>query len=126
MMTLSVAIVEDDPDILELVCEVLEIEGFDVVAFSSPDIRKIVDGEHAPSLFLIDLMLPGTTGVELASHLRSTAFPDTPMIAMSASRLMLGLASGSGLFQGTMAKPFNLSALLGTVERFIGGECVPA
>ena len=116
VMSRTVAVVEDDSDILDLVREVLEIDGFEVAMFDAPDVVKIVEMEPAPALFLIDLMLPGMTGVELAAHLRSSAYPETPMIAMSASRLMLEMASSSELFQHTIAKPFNLSTLLSLVE----------
>jgi DNA-binding response OmpR family regulator len=119
-MSVTVALVEDDGDISELMREVLEIDGFEVVMFSEPDPPKIAALEPAPALFLIDIMLPGMNGVELAERLRRCAYPDTPMIAMSASRLMLERASESGLFQEIMAKPFNLSTLLSRVEDLVG------
>lgn len=115
-MSRTVAVVEDDADILDLVREVLEVDGFQVAMFDAPDILRMVEMEPAPAVFLIDLMLPGMTGVELAANLRASAFPTTPMIAMSASRLMLEMASASELFQHTIAKPFNLSTLLSLVE----------
>jgi two-component system response regulator CpxR len=118
-MSVTVALVEDDADISDLMREVLEIDGFEVVMFSEPDPPKIAALEPPPALFLIDIMLPGMNGVELAEHLRRGAYPDTPMIAMSASRLMLERASASGLFQDTMAKPFNLSTLLSRVEDLV-------
>lgn len=115
-MSDTIAVVEDDADILELIQEILEIDDFQAVTFTSPDVEKIVRMTPQPAVILIDLMLPGMTGVELASRLRTSAYPDTPMIAMSASRLMLEVAYGSGSFHATIAKPFNLSTLLETVE----------
>jgi DNA-binding response OmpR family regulator len=119
MMSVTVAIVEDDFDILCLMREILEIDGFQVATFSNPDTQKIEKMDPAPALFLLDLMLPGMTGVELAGCLRRSAYPDTPMIAMSASRMMLEMASASGLFQDTIAKPFNLSTLLSRIEELV-------
>jgi two-component system alkaline phosphatase synthesis response regulator PhoP len=115
-MRTTIAIIEDDRDILELLFEVFEAEGFRVIAFSTPDVARISGIVPSSTLFLIDLMLPGINGVELASRLREAIFHDSPMIAMSASRLMLEVAAGSGLFEGTVAKPFNLSTLLQAVE----------
>ena len=57
-------------------------------------------------------MLPGMSGIDLAQRLRDDGFPETPMIAMSASPAMLKQASASHLFQGTLPKPFELQALL--------------
>jgi DNA-binding response OmpR family regulator len=115
-MRTTIAIIEDDRDILELLFEVFEAEGFRVIAFSTPDVARISGIVPSSTLFLIDLMLPGINGVELACRLRKATFYDSPMIAMSASRLMLEVAAGSGLFEGTVAKPFNLSTLLQAVE----------
>jgi CheY-like chemotaxis protein len=72
-----------------------------------------------PYLFLVDLMLPGIDGIELASRLRAGHFRDTPIIAMSASAAMLAAARRSTLFQETLAKPFDLSTMLGYVERYV-------
>jgi DNA-binding response OmpR family regulator len=119
MMSVTVALVEDDADISALLREVLEIDGFRVVMFADPDPPRIAALEPPPDLFVIDIMLPGMNGVELADRLRRMAYPDTPMIAMSACRLMLERASASGLFQDTMAKPFNLSTLLSRVEDLV-------
>ena len=121
-MSSMVVVVEDDPDILELVCEVLEAEGFAVVALATPDVERIHAIAPRPAALLLDLMLPGMSGVDLAAQLRATSLPDTPLIAMSASRLMLEVARGSGCFQELLAKPFNLSALLKAVERCATGR----
>ncbi|HLJ69278.1 MAG TPA: response regulator [Chloroflexota bacterium] len=121
-MSATIAVIEDDRDILELVCEVLEADGYRAAGFTSPDLAAIIDAVPEASVFLIDLMLPGTTGVELASRLRRSAFPHTPMIAMSASRLMLEVAGSSGIFDELVAKPFNLSTLLQHIERHAQGD----
>jgi hypothetical protein len=39
------------------------------------------------------------------------------MVAISASRLMLGLAEASGHFAATLSKPFDIDTLLSTIER---------
>lgn len=74
------------------------------------------DGELR--LFLLDMMLVGTTGIEVARILRANGFADTPMIAMSASGQMLRAATDSRLFAATLPKPFELTHLLETVSRF--------
>jgi CheY-like chemotaxis protein len=114
-----IAVVEDEVAVLEMLCEMLEADGFSVVALDHPDHIQTIESDVPPDLFLIDLMLPGRTGIELAEHLRSAGYTDTPMIAMSASRAMTRYASESGLFQETIYKPFDLSALLQCVERHV-------
>ena len=120
-MRATVAVIEDDPDILDLLHEVLEADGFEVVGFARPDPAAVSSQARAAATIVIDLMLPGMTGIELASRLRESAFRDTPMIAISASRLMLEVAIGSGLFRAAIAKPFDLSTLLHIVESGCSG-----
>lgn len=111
-----VVVVEDDPDILDLLKEIFAGDGYVVVGLTSPNVPAIMQGCHKPNVFLIDLMLPGISGVDLASALRPH-FPGIPMLAMSASRFMLEMAGASGLFREAIAKPFDLSVLVDTVDR---------
>ena len=68
--------VEDDADISRLVRHQLETAGYGVRAF--PAAGVIADAEkQAPSLFLLDIMLPGGDGLELCRRIRQT-----PSLAM--------------------------------------------
>lgn len=119
LMNACIAVVEDDPDIRELMRDVLEAQGFAVIAISNPGRAQEASAAVQPDLFLVDLMLPGISGIELAKQLRASGFDDTPMIAMSASTLMLQVASDSRLFQDTVAKPFDLSAVIRCVHQYV-------
>lgn len=114
----QIVIVDDEVELLDLLKDILEDEGHEVVAISDPERVQSVVLSARPYLFLVDLMLPGIDGIELASHLRAGAFRDTPIIAMSASGAMLSAAKNSALFQETLAKPFDLATMLVYVERY--------
>ncbi len=114
---MSIVVVEDEKDVLSLLCDVLESDGFEVIGLGRPDEVERMDSPPNPDMFLLDLMLPGMNGIDLARRLRACGYADEPIIAMSASPRMLNLASRSGLFQETISKPFDLSTLLDTVER---------
>jgi DNA-binding response OmpR family regulator len=114
----SIVVVEDEKDVLSLLCDVLESDGFDVIGLGRPDqVQQMAPPPH-PDMFLLDLMLPGMNGIDLARRLRDSGYSQEPIIGMSASPRMLDAASRSGLFQETISKPFDLSILLDTVERF--------
>lgn len=114
----SIVVIEDERDVLRLLCDVLESDGFEVIGVGRPDqVQRVAQTAH-PDVFLLDLMLPGMSGIELARRLRELGYLQEPMIAMSASPRMLNAAHRSGLFQETLAKPFDLSTLLDTVERY--------
>jgi CheY-like chemotaxis protein len=115
-MRRPIVVVDDEPDVLDLLCQILQDEGYAVVCHAHP--REVAADPCDVALFLLDLMLPTMTGIALARQLRGTGFPHTPMIAMSASRDMLEDASQSHLFQGMLAKPFDLNGLLTYAERY--------
>jgi CheY-like chemotaxis protein len=119
-MEACVVIVDDERDVLELLREVLEDSGFEVVPVQRPDNVEAVNQQRHPDLVLMDLMLPGISGIELARKLRGDGMCDTPIVAMSASRRMLSAAADSHLFQGMLPKPFELTELLACVGKHVG------
>lgn len=117
-MPTRVVVIEDEPAVLQMLQDFLQGNGYTVIPVPFPEMVYTIEPQLRPDLFLVDVMLPGMSGVELAQQLRASGFAHTPMIAMSASPLMLQVAAESKLFQGTLAKPFDLSNLLGHVSRF--------
>jgi CheY-like chemotaxis protein len=113
----TVVVVDDEPGILSVVCEVLEDDGYNVICLLRPQMAEALD-ETTAKLFILDMMMPGLSGIALAQELRRDRFSDTPMIAMSASSSMLRAAEDSHLFQGTLPKPFELNRLLYWAERY--------
>lgn len=110
-------VVDDDPDILEALSEILEAEGF--------EIRRARNGKEAlerlspepPQLILLDLMMPVMDGWEFAQRMKQ--LPDVahiPIIVLSADRNVSNKATGIGAV-GYLAKPFELNDLLDMVRR---------
>jgi DNA-binding response OmpR family regulator len=113
----TVVVVDDERDVLDLICSVLEEEGYAVVCFNHPVLTDdLKEQEPAPHLFMLDIMLPNMSGIDLAHRLRRDGFAETPMIAMSASPTMLDRAKESRLFHDYLGKPFELDTLLRTVK----------
>jgi CheY-like chemotaxis protein len=113
----TIVVVDDEPDVLDLISSVLEDEGYSVLRLSHPVfVRDLKGRSPQPSLFVLDIMLPTMSGIQLARRLREDGYGNTPMIAMSASPSMLQVAEESALFQHSLSKPFDLDALLQAVE----------
>ena len=111
MMDSRIIVVEDEPELLEMLCHVLENEGFTVTPFGEADLDRMTSGDSS-EFFLIDLMLPDIDGIELAARLRSAGFDRSRLVGISASSTALRDASRSGHFQHVLAKPFDLSELM--------------
>src|SRR5947209_10098187 len=82
-----ILLVEDEWEIQDLLSEALSDEGFEVTGLASPDALLDDLWSHRPDLFLIDLMLPRMSGIDLATHVRELGFTHTPILGMSASTL---------------------------------------
>lgn len=117
---MCIEIIEDEEGILEMLTDMLALAGYTSVGVTQPELAIACAETHQPNLFLIDIMLPGTSGVEIAGELRSAGCTDTPMIAMSASRTMVEVALQSGLFQDAIHKPFELNELFEHIEHLLG------
>ena len=113
-----VLVVDDDPDILDALSEILEAEGFAVMrARNGQEALERVDAQ-LPSLILLDLMMPVMDGWEFARRLRQQPgqHSSVPIIVLSADRNVGAKAQEIGAV-GHLAKPFELSDLLDLVEK---------
>ena len=66
----TVAVVDDDPDILDLVETMLEMEGHQVVTFDSGLAALEALRAKSPDLVILDITMPGMDGIELLRQLR--------------------------------------------------------
>lgn len=116
----TIAVVEDEPDMSEMIRDLLLMHGYAVI--TSPNASQLLElnPNNPPDLILVDIVLPDFSGSQLAASLRRTGFAHTPIIAISGAPLLLHLASCSGLFQDTIAKPFDIADLIACIERHVG------
>ena len=78
-------VVEDDEDIARLISHNLQAAGFEVQSFVSGVSVLTEAVREMPSLFLLDVMLPGTDGFELCRQIRQTpALSAIPIIFLTA------------------------------------------
>ena len=117
-----IVVVDDEPDVRDLICHLLEDEGYGVLCLSHPvPATRLRERQERPSLFLLDIMLPDMNGIALAGRLADDGFADIPKIAMSASPRMLQVAEESRLFDTFLSKPFDIGVLLDRVEACLAG-----
>ena len=105
----TILLVEDEVDIAEVLCDVLELEGHRVViAF---DGRQGLDRarERAPDLVITDLMMPVMDGIEMIERIRALpGLGKAPVIAISAANY-----DGDEVF---LRKPFDVYELIALVH----------
>ena len=113
-----ILIVEDDRDISELIRYNLEREGYDVSALFEGDGAFDHVSKRKPDLVLLDLMLPGTDGIEICRLIKNEdKTKDTPIIMLTAkgeeSDVVVGLHMGADDY---ITKPFSPKVLTARVK----------
>src|ERR1700709_1399564 len=114
-MNARILVVDDDTALAEMIGIVLRTEGFDPVFCA--DGGAAVEAFHAsnPDLVLLDLMLPGMDGIEVATRIREES--GTPIIMLTAKSdtadVVKGLESGADDY---MVKPFNPKELVARIR----------
>lgn len=78
----KILVVDDEMELVQLCRIVLEDAGYKVVgAYNGTQALRVV-GEELPHLILLDVMMPGMTGIEVCRHIRDTVGPEVCTIIM--------------------------------------------
>ena len=109
---IEIIVIEDEPDILELLEYHLGKEGYSVTGFlSTENVEQFLEEEN-PALMIVDRNLPGIEGSEFVSQIRELGY-DIPVMFLTArdkeSDLEEGFHSGGDDY---MTKPFSSKELL--------------
>ncbi len=114
----NIFLVEDDPDISRLVRHHLEGAGFVVKVFPTGNTVIAESERQRPSLFILDIMVPGKDGLELCRQIRHIpALAPTPVMFLTAKSgeadRILGLELGADDY---IPKPFSPRELVARVK----------
>jgi len=113
-----ILVVDDDPDIRDVVSMTLEDEGFDSITAADGqealDALKGMNG-HPPEAIILDMNMPRVNGWEFARRYRETDLPHAPIIVLTAGHDVRKRCEEIGA-DGCIGKPFELDHLIETVE----------
>lgn len=125
-MSQWIAVIEDEPDIAELELQALKKEGFLVKTFPDGDsfLKALLQQKIPLNLILLDIMLPGTSGIEVLKFLRNNpdyeSYQKIPVIMLTARDSevdkVLGLEFGADDY---ISKPFSPRELTARVKAVI-------
>jgi two-component system phosphate regulon response regulator PhoB len=118
MSKATILVVEDDPDIRELLVYTLGQEGYIILQSPSSEMALKILEETTPNLLVLDVMLPGMDGLELLRKLKSDPrFRNLPVILASAKGEEADVVSGLELgAEDYVTKPFSPRVLLARVR----------
>lgn len=118
--------VDDEPAVLEVLSEVIEDLGHEVIRARDGKEALALAREHLPGLIVTDHMMPRMSGLDLCREIRKDErLLSTPIILLSAV-----LSQGAPEAQAFLAKPFELADFEALVDRILSqqkyGEMTPA
>ena len=126
----SIVVVDDEPDIGEVIRRVLERAGFEITVTASAAAALQAIALRPPDVVITDIIMPKTNGVELIKKLH-TDYPRVRVIAISgggsfgplsykpdaiSTHAFLAAAREAGAHE-ILTKPFDLSELLAAIRR---------
>jgi len=116
MSSPRILIIEDEPDLLRGLELNIKAEGYGVLTAASGDAGVRVALDERPDLVLLDIMLPGMSGLDVCRELRRKHF-DAPIIMLTAKSeevdRVVGLEIGADDY---VTKPFGVRELLARIR----------
>src|SRR5437899_5671481 len=118
-MKAHILVVDDDPRITDLLRRILAYEGYSVAIAASGSEALDRSLERPPDLVVLDIMLPGLDGLEVAQRLRA-AGDQVPILLLTARDLVAdrvkGLETGADDY---LVKPFAPEELVARVKALL-------
>ncbi len=112
-----ILVVDDEPDLVELVLYNLRQDGFEATGVGSGEQALVAARTMTPDLILLDLMMPGLDGIETCRALRQSSLTrDIPIVMLTAkdddADVVRGLEVGADDY---VTKPFSPRVLLARI-----------
>jgi CheY-like chemotaxis protein len=116
-----ILVIEDNDNNRMLVRDVLQASGYQIVEAETAEDGLRLAAEQHPALILMDIQLPGMSGIEALKHLRANpATSAIPVMAVTASAMTQDrhhiMAAG---FDGYQSKPISIQPFLQAVRALL-------
>jgi len=114
----KIVVIEDEPDILEVLGYNLKREGYEVFSATNGNLGLSMVNKELPDLVVLDLMLPGMDGIEICSSIKKNSATQNTLIIMVTAKgeesdIVLGLGVGADDY---ITKPFSPKELVARVK----------
>ncbi len=114
----TIVMIEDDEDIIEVVSHILKAQQYHVSTFTNGEDGLRAAISSAPDLILLDVMLPGKSGLEICTELKGNSrTASVPIVMLTAKQseddIVKGLEAGADDY---IVKPFRQKELLARLQ----------
>jgi DNA-binding LytR/AlgR family response regulator len=116
----KILVIDDDKDMLKMLEAILEMDGYEVVQCHDPELAFQLAAEERPDLVLLDMMMPGKSGLDVMMEIRGDdATRNTPILFLSAvgeEAMVVKALKGADDY---MIKPFKTLELEARIEKIL-------
>ena len=119
-MAKKIMVVDDEPDILFTVGQMLEISGYEVIkATDGKDCLNKLN-EVIPDLVLLDIMMPEISGWDVAAKIKENPkWKHIPIVFLTAKGDTMSIGMGNMASEDYIVKPFDINDLRIRVEKIL-------
>ena len=116
-----IAVIDDEPDFLLTISSILKRKGFRVITGSAESaVNPIL--EKSPDLILLDINLPGKSGLEICRQVKSRkSTKDIPIVIVSGNADIKHVYKGCDA-DNFLQKPFGVPQLINVISKYIEGN----
>ncbi len=128
MSQAQILVVDDEPDICQLVSEILEDEGYSVSTAEDGESARVAYADGHPDLVLLDIWMPDIDGISLLREWSANGSLACPVVMMSGHGTLETAVEATRLCaHDFVQKPLSLAKLLATVRQALeaGGRQAP-
>jgi two-component system, LuxR family, response regulator FixJ len=115
----EIFIVDDDPLISDLLCMVLRSEGFRVTSFGEGETFYKVARQRAPTCIILDVFMPGRSGLELLKDIDARNYPAPVIIMSGMASISIAVEAVKNGASDIIEKPFPLDGIVTRVREVI-------
>jgi DNA-binding response OmpR family regulator len=119
-MTKRLLILDDDKDILDVMCEIFKDEGYEVKTIENADNILNDIANYRPDIILLDYILNGINGGEICHQIKTNEATSTiPIIIVTAYSKVINSLGDYGC-DSSVSKPFEITELVQQVNELFG------
>ena len=121
-MSKKIMVIDDEPDILFTVGQMLEISGYEIIKAKSGDeaIKTLTDLTTNPDLILLDIMMPEVSGWDVAAKIKENPrWNKIPIVFLTAKGDVMSIGMGGMTSEDYIVKPFDIKDLIDRIKKIL-------
>ena len=121
-MSKIIMVVDDEPDILFTVGQMLEMSGYEVIKATDGKqcLEKLNDLPDNPDLILLDIMMPDVSGWDVAAKIKENPkWSSIPIVFLTAKGDTMSIGMGGMASEDYIVKPFDVKDLMVRVNKVL-------